>query len=246
MGYFTRNSKVIWLKMATLINENEITELESFLSENFNNIAYKGSTKDGTIIRFLSLEELLSYPNFNKRSLSELEIKCESDDKSLEITFCHERYIFPETIKYSLRYDDTRWGFSFEDELNERLKGFKPWYSILTCTNLTLGLPIIGIIIALTFYAVDFFSQQFGYSGYMSVDYNSNTSGNQIVGYILLIPIFACSFFINKVRDYLFPVIFIAIGKQKKNYENRQKISYILFGVIGLGIIINILSSLFI
>lgn len=246
MGYFKRNSKNGELKIATLISKNEITKLGNFLSENFNNVAYKGSTKDGTIIRFVSLEDFLSYPNFDKRSLIGLNIECENDNKSLELKFYDERYIFPETIKYSLRYDNTEWGFSFEDELNERLKEFKPWYSILTCTNLTYGLPAIGIIIILAVFALDFFTKQFGYSGFLSIDYNSNTSSNQIVGYILWIPILICSFLINKLRDYLFPLIFIAIGKQKKVYENRQKLSYVLFGVIGLGIAINILSSLLI
>lgn len=59
MGYFKRNSKNGELKIATLISENEITKLGNFLSENFNNVAYKGSTKDGTIIRFVSLEDLI-------------------------------------------------------------------------------------------------------------------------------------------------------------------------------------------
>lgn len=246
MGYFKRNSKNGKLTIATLITENEITKLGNFLSVNFNNVKYKGTTKDGTIIRFTSLEDLLSYPNFDKRRLVGLDIECENDDKSLELTFCDERYIFPETISYSLRYDNTEWGFSFENELNERLKEFKPWYSILTCTNLTYGLPAIAVIIILAVFALDFFTKQLGYSGFLSIDYNSNTSGNLIVGYILWIPILICSFFINKIRDYLFPLIFIAIGKQKKVYENRKNLSYVLFVVIGLGIVINILSSFFI
>ena len=156
MGYFKRNSKNGELKIATLISENEIAKLEKFLSENFDKVAYKGTTNDGTIIRFSSVEDFLSYPNFNKRSLVGLDIECESNDRSLEIEFSDRRYILPETIKYSLRYDNTEWGFSFEDELNERLKEFKPWYSIFTCTNLTYGLPIIAVIILLAIFALDF------------------------------------------------------------------------------------------
>lgn len=74
-----------------------------------------------------------------------LKIKCDSDDRNLYIDISSFRRIFPETITYFLQYDNREWGFSFEDELIERLKEFKPWYNILTFTNLTLGIPVVFI-----------------------------------------------------------------------------------------------------
>lgn len=245
MGYYVaRSSKTKELQCATLMDERGMVELGKFLSENFSEIAYRGITKDETNIRFSSLDDLLSYPNFDKRNLVGLDIECKSTDKSLDVNFREDRFIRPDTIRYTLQYDNAEWGYSFENELNERLKGFKPWYNILTFTNLTLGLPVMGSIIALLIFGIDFWAKQLGYLGFLSIDYSAET-GNQIVGYIMVIPILIISFLINKLRDYLFPLMFIAIGKQKERYRMRQKIAYLLFGVIGLSVIINIFSSYF-
>jgi len=129
MGYYKNNQKKSDLKIATLITEPAINNFNKFLVKNFDDIEYVGTTSDGTEITFFSVDALLSYPNFKKRSLVGLKIKCDSDDRNLYIDISSFRHIFPETITYFLQYDNREWGFSFEDELIERLKEFKPWYN---------------------------------------------------------------------------------------------------------------------
>ncbi|MDR0973205.1 MAG: hypothetical protein LBM61_04390 [Prevotellaceae bacterium] len=234
------------IKIAALISETEMEELHNFLSENFDNIVYTGETKDGTSIYFLSFDEFLCYPNYNNRNLVQVRIRCLGQDKGLVIEFSDKRFIYPEAINYSLNYNDPEWGFYFEDELNKRLRSFKPWYSFLTYTNLTYVLPVLFIMISLAIFAIDFYTKEIGYTGFISIDYYSLPVSNPIIGYILWIPIVGCCFIINKLRDYLFPLIFIAIGKQRKEYKKRQNWSYFIFGTVGLGIITNIISTLII
>ena len=243
MGYYKNNQKKFDLKIATLITEPTINSLNQFLTKNFDNIEYVGTTSDGTEMTFCSVDSLLSYSNFKKRNLVGLKVKCDSVDRNLYIDISCYRRIFPETITYFLQYDNREWGFYFEDELIERLKEFKPWYNILTFTNLTFGIPGIFILCFLFISAVDYFSKLLGYSGFLSIDYNSNSTNNPIVGYIFWIPILTFCYIINVIRNYLFPLVFIATGNQKKEYAKRQKISYFIFVVIGLGIVINIISS---
>ena len=243
MGYYKNNQKKSDLKIATLITEPAINNFNKFLVKNFDNIEYVGTTSDGTEITFFSVDALLSYPNFKKRSLVGLKIKCDSDDRNLYIDISSFRRIFPETITYFLQSDNREWGFSFEDELIERLKEFKPWYNILTFTDLTLGIPFIFILFFLFILAIDYFIKLFGYSGFLSIDYNSNSTNNPIVGYIVWIPILILCYIINIIRNYLFPLVFIATGSLKKEYNKRQQISYFIFVVVGLGIFINIISS---
>lgn len=100
MGYYKNNQKKSDLKIATLITEPAINNFNKFLVKNFDDIEYVGTTSDGTEITFFSVDALLSYPNFKKRSLVGLKIKCDSDDRNLYIDISSFRHIFPETITY--------------------------------------------------------------------------------------------------------------------------------------------------
>jgi heme A synthase len=46
------------------------------------------------------------------------------------------------------------------------------------------------------------------------------------------------------LRNYLYPVLFIALGRQYKEYEKRRKIANILFVTIGLAMIVGIITNI--
>jgi len=48
---------------------------------------------------------------------------------------------------------------------------------------------------------------------------------------------------IDLLRDFLFPQYFFCIGRQEKAFKKRRNIAYFIFGVIILGILINIASA---
>lgn len=83
------------------------------------------------------------------------------------------------------------------------------------------------------FSSLDFFLKFYGFPGYIE---NSNESTeqnpNSAVGTLLWGLTFLIGFLLNRLRNYLFPVIFIATGKQLREYEIRKMISYFVFGVI--------------
>lgn len=175
-----------------------------------------------------------------------MELSCLNIDQSLDIRFKNEREFFaPKVITYNLRYEDQDWGFKFEDDLKQELKEFRPYYNFLTYINLTIGLPLIFAGTLTLILLIDYLSKFSGFSGFTNFEYNA-TSKNQsswIVGIAWCIPIFLFCYLLNLFRDYLFPILFIATGKQLKEYNKRKTIAYIIFGVIIMGITINLISD---
>ena len=238
------------IKNATLIKKTELKDLVVFLSNDFTHIQYEAETKDGTHIEYTEFKDLLNYPNYNKRKIVGLKIICSNNDKSIDITFKSDIYLIkPETIKYYLRYEQQEWGFKFEDDLLQQLKDFKPYYNFLTYFNFLIAFPIFILIISFLYLGIDYILKLFELTGYTSIDYNkssSSSNGSNIVGFIIWLPIYFLGLLLNISRNYLFPHIFIALGKQEKEYLKREKIVRLVFGVVILGIIINIFAQIII
>ena len=99
-------------------------------------------------------------------------------------------------------------------------------------------------ILLFSFMTIDYFMKLVGYNltdiNYYE-DTKSSTSSFPVLAWMLLL--FLSTYLINLGRNYLFPVLFIALGKQVKEYNKRKTISRILFGVVVLGIIINLISN---
>ncbi|GAB5409310.1 MAG: hypothetical protein BalsKO_16750 [Balneolaceae bacterium] len=246
MSYFKKHSKHGNLFGAILVHEAELRSFVNFLDKNFSEIGINCKTVDSTNITFSDLEEFIEYPNFKARKIIGFELSCNHENQYLDIKFTNERlFIRPNTISYYLRYDDRNWGFRFEEDLKHELKEFHPYYNKLTYFNLTLGFPIALLAFPLLFMAIDYLIKVTGLSGFTSLDYSKseNSQFSSVVLIAWLIPLFLSGYFLNKLRDYLFPILFISTGKQIKEYEKRKKISYFLFGVILIGIVINIASD---
>jgi|GEM_PF-2471165 len=247
MSYTKKHSKHGELYGAVLVEESELRDFIDFLAKDFTEIGINGKTKDGTNISFSCLDEFISYSNFEKRKIVEFEVSCSNKEHSVDIKFQNESFFFkPKTISYYLRYNNQNWGFKFEDDLRQELKEFRPYYSFLTYLDLTFGLPLLIVAITILFVSVDYFLKVAGLSGFTNVNYSNsgNSNSSWIVGVVWWIPIYLSGYFINLLRNYLFPVLFIATGKQIKEYQKRKTIAYVCFGVILLGIAINIVSNL--
>ena len=93
---------------------------------------------------------------------------------------------------------------------------------------------------------LDYFLKEAGLWGFTDIDYSikSESSSSSFPGLAWGILLFGLTYLMNLGRDYLFPILFIAIGKQVKEYNKRKTISYVVFGVVMLGVIINLISEL--
>lgn len=247
MGIIAKNEKRGELKHSALIQEESLKEFIKFLKANFSHISLAAKTSDGTEIDFTNIEELFQYPNYTKRKLINIKIESKGDKGRLDVRFDNNyeyRIIKPEVISYYLYYSETSWGFAFEDDLVEQLKEFKPWYNYFTYFNYTMGIPCICIAGILLFFGVNFSLQSLGFSGFINNVSSSTTNPQRTIEVFFIACTFVLlSYFINKIRNYFFPTLFIALGKQRKEYQKRQKILHFIFGVCALGILINIITS---
>ena len=245
MIYTKKHSKNGNLYGAVLIQETDLLSFVEFLSKHFNEININGKTIDGTNINFSNLEEFTSYSNFEKRKIVEFELSCSNEEQSIDIKFQNDRYLIkPETISYYLRYNNHVWGFKFEDDLRQELKEFRPYYNFLSYINLKLGVPAIFLVLSSLLFSIDYLLKVADLPGFTNIDYYN--SGRNNSSWITQIPflasLFLLGYIMELIRNYLFPVLFIATGKQKKEYQKRKKIIYVVFGIIILGIIINLVS----
>lgn len=241
-------SKANELSMAVLITEQSSKNIHSFLNKNFSEIQYSGELSDSTNIIFDNFEDFLNYPNSNSKYISRLSIDCSDGESSYEsrrsvsITFRNYRLYAPKAVKYSLKYRDKEWGFLFEDELINELKETRPSYNLLEYFDTYVLLTIIT-----TVYLV--------YEGFRNLLLRVKSPSGSLfdvpfpvlvtVALIVLIIYFAILWSLNKTRNYLFPVLFFAIGHQVKSFERRRFIANIVFaGIIGavlLGLFTNYL-----
>ncbi|HLF63116.1 MAG TPA: hypothetical protein VI603_05175 [Saprospiraceae bacterium] len=229
-----------------LVDEEKLTELHNFLIKNFNKIDFSGTTSDNTQLKFRDIIDLFGYPNHNERRLLKIDIECREgmgdEEAGLSITLGNEYSFSSESVRYYLRYDNLDWGFRLDDELNKHLREFKTWYSKITIYDLTIGVPFLFFGFVMLYGSFDYVLKLCGYKGYIEYTANSTKSSSYLL-FVLLVILFGAGYLLQKIRQFLFPKLFIALGKQKKAYLNRKTLSYVLFGVIALGIILNLFSS---
>lgn len=233
------------ISCASLIQEKELEALNIFLSKNFSKLSYKSKTIDSTDISFNDFQELMEYPNFSKKRLNEIEIICIEDQRLLKLTFKEDKYYLfkPKTINYYLEYYDQNWGFKFEEDLNQELKEFKPYYNILTFSQLTIIFPILFTVINSLYNLIIYYQKNHTLEGIFYIQATENILKYIFIGIFLSIIFFIIGNFLNLFRNYLFPTLFIALGKQSREYEKRKTISNVFFVMIGLGIIVGIISN---
>lgn len=153
----------------------------------------------------------------------------------------------PETANYLLTYNDQNWGFKFEDDLKNELEDLVPSYNILTYLDFTFAVPFILFGIIILYVGIDYFLKVFGLTGYSEVDLTnlpeSKSNGSWIIPVLWIGVMIFGGNLLNRLKNYLFPIIFISLGKQVNELSKRKRISNLIFGVIILGILINLISN---
>ncbi|MCB2408470.1 hypothetical protein [Hymenobacter lucidus] len=249
-----QHSKHSSISQASLLTSQSIEEFDQFLRNHFQTITYTGKLVEGTSIDFLFKENVLSYSNNNRRNLESIEIKCYGEfadrewDKYLSISFKDEMSLIkPKTISYHLSYESREWGFKFEDDLLSEIKIFKPIYNILTYADFIGGFLLLLPAILVLFLVLDGAFRLMGRRPVFASG-NANNTSNDLssisIVFLIITIVIVLGYVLNKIRDYLFPRLYIATGRQSKEYEKKMWIAGILLGTIVLGLAIEFLSSI--
>jgi hypothetical protein len=234
------------VKHALLINGEDILQLEAFFRRNFKDMEYSAQCEDGTGIQFEDLDALLKYENPDFRRFYSIRISA-SDGKiggeKVEINLGKVGFFSDVTAAIHLNLDSLDKQILIETELASRIKMMRPWYSPITTLSFTMGLPLILLFITLLFSIYDLIAVFTHWWPRLST--NDSQPSNVIFGSLIFGFLFLVGYIIDRSKAYIFPRVFFQIGRQKNNFKVRQRVAYFVFGVIGLGIIINVISSWF-
>jgi hypothetical protein len=234
-------------KYAILVNEKKLRELEFYLGKEFADIGYCGITKDKTNLKFDSLDDVLSYPNYPDRRLLELSISCyagiKDEDSSLRIILGNDSNILSRSVTYYFDYSDLDWGFRFEDDFRKYMHDFKKWYSPISKYNMISSLLLLTAITFISISGYFWVIKALNGEGFIAHPATETSYIPILIFYGLVI---GTGYLLEKVKSYLFPKSFIALGRQVEEYKKRQKIGAVLFSVILIptivGLFVNYIS----
>ena len=242
-----------------LIRVEEIHYLDKFLSDNFETVKYAAGCVDGTKFLSESLDDLLEYENPSFKRVDSLNINATSEESLKAELRLYIGYVIDfseslvgeflrstpqrDTAGFELRYADINWGIRVERELIERLEEFRPWYWWLNKVQFTWALPLSLSVLSLVLNGISLIQKLSGtYTpGSSSIEL---TSGEGLVLMLVaFLALFGVGVVIDSLRDYLFPGLFFCLGKQAEEFKRRQRVASLIFGVIILGIILEIVGG---
>ena len=225
----------------------DLRYFDDSLRKNFNKIEYEATCEDGTKIKPFSLNELLEYENPNFKRIASITINALDEkllDDNVEIIMGKAGSFSSDTGIARFKFKDIKQQYPIEDEVLKHIKAIRPWYYWLNKISFKLFLPLLLIGVGISLDAISLFKKLFGSIPAISASPSKFTDGESNVLTVGVFGIlFIVGYLIDRSRDYLFPKYFFCIGRQQKEFERRRKITYFIFGVIILGIIINIISA---
>lgn len=138
-------SKTRNFKLAYLINERKLRELDSIVKEVSDEVEYQVSCVDGTSIKFTALDDLINYPNRKEKQYKEIEVRSSySSSSSVRISVNFMSYFYSESIRYRISGDERNVDYH-AGKIEGFIMSLKQWYSFLSVNNI-LSIAIIAII----------------------------------------------------------------------------------------------------
>ena len=239
---------------ALLVDEDDLRYLHSYLSETFGDgIEYRAQRLDGQEVSFKDIEEIISFENPSELRIVEISAKCErSDELSLELvlgshsekeTLLNKLYFPSETIEYSIYNSEGDDLVKIQSELDQRFKTMRPWYSFLTRLRFFFLVPILFTLYAIALIVQSAVSKMV--SDAVEPSPMTYTDNERFALTTLLYgALFLFGAILDGVRVFLFPRVFIAIGRQKENWRKRGIALNVLVVIIGIGLVVSVAGTL--
>ncbi len=241
-----------YISHSIIVYPEDIKYFDEFLRKNFQDIKYEVLCEDETKLKPANLGELLEYENPDFKKIAS--ITCEASNKqndndSVEIVLGKAGGLFSvNTAMTHFYFSDIKRQILVEDEILKRIKAMRPWYFWLTKIPFSFIFPSLLWIYAILTSAISLIKKIAGVIPLTASAPSTEKvfTDNEATVFILATMgvLFLVGYIIDYSRDYLFPKYFFYIGRQQKIYDRKRTITNIIFGVIILGIIINIVSAI--
>lgn len=232
---------------AIVVWPDDLRYFDSFLRKSFAKVEYGATCEDDTKLKASGLADVLEYENPDFKRLASITINASDGQPlgdSVEIVIGKAGIFSSDTANVRFRFKDIKQQYPIEDEVLKRIKTMRPWYFWLTGIPIKFLLPLLLYGYSLVLNAISLIKKLTGLLPMTAPSPSTLTEGE---GFVFVLGVFGILFLagylIDRSRDFLFPRYFFCIGRQQKAFERRRTIAYIVFGVVILGILINIVSA---
>lgn len=178
--------------------------------------------------------------------LEEMNIISDPSDRELVLDFGQPGPVLRQsTTKFTLYYQDTQWGGHVERELISRLRELRPWYWWL--------FKIQGFVVWLFISLLGFtFLLIRSVIPKLKGTYTPSSTGTTLEWYdVMTIIIFSLiasigvTSLLDRLKNYFFPKVFFALGKQHSEFLRRQRILQFIFGAVLLSLVLEVIGGFF-
>lgn len=238
-------SKTFELHHSLKIEPGDLQHLVGQIQKAVGAISLEVRCNDGATLKPESLEELLGYENPSFRRVTEILISSRATDKaSVHVYLGAGDFPTRGSVRVELWFQDHTQCQAMEAELRQRFKDFRPWYAWFSVASLAWLFPAFFLLKVFAAAAGTGFAKLQGYRLPEVPSQNPLTENEAIVLLFLLLGAFAALGFVaDRFREYFFPRMVFLAGKQVARFQRSQKILWGVFGVIGLGVVSNVIAS---
>lgn len=225
-----------------IVSENDLNSIFDFLKSKYNSVQLMGDCNDGSSLETGDVDEILRFENVSYRKFTSIRIKATSGiDDVFSLGIYSDRYKTSEIYLYSK--NDERALF-ISQEIQKRLTEMKPAYDWIARISILFATITILSIVGLVLSGAEILGMREAVHGAEITIYDF-FNRTVLLGLLILIATYP----IDMLRKYLFPKVFILIGKQKTLMETIKKWrSFIFITLLAstfLGIGVNWLSNYF-
>jgi hypothetical protein len=212
----------------------DLTAIWKVVAGAYEHVDVSAKCADGSILEAKDIKEILEFDNPNFRRIHALEITARTsfeDRMSLEI-----ETRFSSTASLRVESPDDATAVRLANELSNRLREAKPWFS-------PLGLVRFSWVLAGAWAVLSIWNSVQRLTGR---EPRSLVEDRLSVIDILNLTVFVGVLFmavvwpVDKLQEWMFPRLFFAIGRQVDEWRRRAQIR----SIVGVGFILSVLSSI--
>jgi len=237
------------IKHALLIDEKNLRELLKFISEKYEKVEIIVKCNDGSSLETEDIEEILSFENSNYRKIISITITGRnSPEEKLSFSIINDLSkdiisigspFFEPTAEYTVISKKEEIAKFNSDKLIQYLSEIKPsfFYDIFSRTTLLSIIALFWGIVSIIYWAKVIF-------GVISRT-SSNVSGIEAFSVTLIycVALILITYPFDLLRQWLFPRVFLLLGKQKKNMKTIENWRKNIFTVLILGTLASVIAG---
>jgi hypothetical protein len=231
-------------KHALLVSREDIEGLANFLSQRYQHLKFSAHCTDGSTLTTAIANELLDFENRNDRRIDELKLEFRQNDleERGDVEFSDQVF---RVCRWTVWSNDDGLAQQIAMELSQRIRATRPWYSWISRTRLAYLLPALLMLLGV----VTTWHHLITTGRFASIEHPSPDFGETISILLPIVLVFVVGvLFFDKVWSWMFPKLWFLIGRQKREFEKRERVRRWVFGgVIGaivIGCIANYLSAI--